>query len=87
MDTDIDIFMAYNQLRDKSIHKISHEWVMGHANDKREKKSDIKPSKWDNIKCDKEAEDLVQSMKAKGEQARSFKPLPRYRTILQLGGN
>ena len=40
MDTDMDIVMAYNQLCDKSIHNISHEWVMGHADDKREKKSE-----------------------------------------------
>ena len=33
MDTDMDIVMAYNQLRDKTIHKISHEWVMGHADE------------------------------------------------------
>ena len=69
MDTDMDIVMAYNQLRDKSIHKISHEWVMGHADEKREKKSEIKPFEWDSIECDKEAEDLVKLMKAKGEQA------------------
>ena len=87
MDTDIDIFMAYNQLRDKSIHKISHEWVMGHADDKQEKKSDIKLFEWDNIECDKEVEDLVKSMKVKGEQARPFTPLPGYKAILQLGGN
>ena len=58
MDTDMDIVMACNQLRDKSIHKISSDWVMGHADDKQEIKSDIKPFKWDNIKCDKEAEDM-----------------------------
>ena len=54
------------KFRDKSIHKISYEWVMGHADDKREKKSDIKPFKWDNIECYKERDDLVKSMKAKG---------------------
>ena len=34
MDTNMDIVVAYNQLRDKSIHKISHEWVMDHADKK-----------------------------------------------------
>ena len=87
MDTDIDIFMAYNQLRDKSIHKISHEWVMGHADEKCDKKSDVKPFKWDNIEYDKEADDLVKSMEATGEQAQPFKPLPGYKAMLQLRGN
>ena len=40
---------------------------MGHADEKREKKSDIKPFKWDIIECDKEADDLVKSMEAQGE--------------------
>ena len=72
---------------DKSIHKISYEWVMDHTDDKREKKSDIKPFKWDNIECDKETEDLVKSMKAMREQAQPFTPLPGYKVILQLEGN
>ena len=43
MDTDMNIIMTYNELRNKSIHNISHEWVMGHADEKQEKKRDIKP--------------------------------------------
>ena len=49
MDTGINIAMAYNQLRDKSIHTINNEWVMGHADELQEKKSEIKPFEWDNI--------------------------------------
>jgi ribonuclease HI len=85
MDTDMDIVMAYNELREKSKHRISHKWVMGHADEKREKKTDITPFEWENIECDEEADDLVNSMAEKGEKARPFQPLPGYRAILKLG--
>ena len=46
MDTDMDIVMAYNELREKSKHKVRLEWVMGHPDEKRDKKNDIKPFEW-----------------------------------------
>ena len=64
MDTAMDITMVYNELREKSKHKVSHEWVMDHADKKCDKRNDIKPFKWDNIECDKEAKDLVKPMEA-----------------------
>ena len=67
MDTDMDIVIAYNEIQEKSMHKVSHEWVMGHTGEKPDKKSDIKPFEWDSIECDKETDDLVKSMKATGE--------------------
>ena len=85
MDIYIDTMMAYTELREKSKHRVSHEWVMGHADEKRDKESDITPFERDNIECDKEAVNLVKSMETKGEQAQPFQPLHGYRAILKVG--
>ena len=85
METDMDIVMAYNELKERSKHCISHEWVMGHAYTKRDKKSDITPFEWEIIEYDKEADDLIRSMAIKGEYAQPFQPLPGYMDMLKLG--
>ena len=88
MRTDMDLVMAYNELRDNSKHVITHEWVMGHADvKKKDKPETITPWEHENIECDEEADEKVERMDSEGKTPPPFEPLPGYRAMLKLGDN
>ena len=69
----MDIVMAYKAPQDQSKHTVSHEWVMGHADEKkRDKPETISPMETENIGCDKEANVRVDE----NVKPKPFTPLP-----------
>ena len=60
MATDMDLVLAYKKLRADTHHTVHHQWVLGHADEK--KKDDpkkITAIEWENIACDEEANTRV----------------------------
>ncbi len=83
METDMDIVLAYQQLRRQSKHRIDHAWVMGHAPEKKQKYiSQVTPMEWENDDCDKAANAMADTDTAPSP----FEPLPGYGAMLQIGG-
>jgi len=82
MGSDMDIVMAYKALQDQSKHTVSHEWVMGHADEKKKDKPEtISPMETENIGCDKGANARVDE----NVKPKPFTPLPGYKAMLKLG--
>ena len=84
MGTDMDIVMAYHALKEKSKHTVSHDWVMGHAKEKKKDKPEtITDMEHVNEDCDDDANDRVEE----NISPEPFTPLPGYRAMLKLGDN
>jgi hypothetical protein len=81
MDTDMDIVMAFNQLRKETQHDITTEWFMGHAMEKKKSKEEVTKLEWVNDDCDKDANEHVE----RDTEVPPFEPLPGYRAMLKIG--
>ena len=60
MENDMDLILAYKKLQDESIHTVRHEWVMGHADSKKDDPKKITRIEAVNIDCDNDANDQVE---------------------------
>ena len=84
MAPDMDVVMAYRDLRSRIKHSLQAEWVMGHADTKKKDKPEtITPIEHENIECDAEAEQFAMGP----TPSHDFQPLPGYKAMLQLDGN
>ena len=83
MGTDMDITLAYQQLRSTSKHDVEVKWVMGHTDrKKKDNPQDITKSEYTNIDCDQEAGQRLSD----NVTPVPFTPLPGYKAMLKLDG-